>query len=176
MNIIKTELEGVLIIEPRVFGDSRGYFFESFSQRDFRKETGLDIHFVQDNESKSHRGVLRGLHFQKAPYAQSKLLRVVRGSVQDVAVDLRHDSPTYGKYVTVILSGENKRQFFIPAGFAHGFLVLEDDTIFQYKCDNFYQPSSEGSVRWNDPTIGIKWMLEDGEYELSDKDKIAPLL
>lgn len=176
MNAIKTKIEGVLIIEPKVFGDARGYFLETFSEREFKKETGLEINFVQDNESKSHCGVLRGLHFQKPPYGQAKLLRVVSGKVQDVAVDLRQGSPTYGKYVSVVLSGENKRQFFIPAGFAHGFLVLEDDTIFQYKCNNFYEPSSEGAVRWNDPQIGIKWMLESDCYNLSPKDRVAPFL
>ncbi len=176
MNIIRTDVDGVLIVEPKVFGDSRGYFMEVFSERDFRAATGLDVHFVQDNESMSSKGVLRGLHFQKAPYSQSKLVRVVSGSVQDVAVDLRAGSPTFGKYVSVVLSGENKRMFYIPQGFAHGFLVLEDNTVFQYKCGVFYEPSSEGSVRWDDPDIGVEWMRTGGELLLSDKDRKAPLL
>ncbi|HIR96134.1 MAG TPA: dTDP-4-dehydrorhamnose 3,5-epimerase [Candidatus Coprenecus stercorigallinarum] len=176
MNIIRTDVDGVLIVEPKVFGDSRGYFMEVFSERDFRAATGLDVHFVQDNESMSSKGVLRGLHFQKAPYSQSKLVRVVSGSVQDVAVDLRAGSPTFGKYVSVVLSGENRRMFYIPEGFAHGFLVLEDNTVFQYKCGAFYEPSSEGSVRWDDPDIGVEWMRTEGELLLSDKDRRAPLL
>lgn len=176
MNIIRTDIDGVLIVEPKVFGDSRGYFMEVFSERDFRAATGLDVHFVQDNESMSSKGVLRGLHFQKAPYSQSKLVRVVSGSVQDVAVDLRAGSPTFGKYVSVVLSGENRRMFYIPEGFAHGFLVLEDNTVFQYKCGAFYEPSSEGSVRWDDPDIGVEWMRTEGELLLSDKDRRAPLL
>lgn len=176
MNIVKTDIEGVLIVEPKVFGDSRGYFMEVFSERNFRAATGLDVHFVQDNESMSSKGVLRGLHFQKSPYAQSKLVRVVRGSVYDVAVDLRAGSPTFGKYVSVVLSGENKRMFYIPEGFAHGFLTLEDNTVFQYKCGAFYEPSSEGSVRWNDPRIGVEWPMADGERLLSEKDRKAPLL
>lgn len=176
MNIVKTDIEGVLIVEPKVFGDSRGYFMEVFSERDFRAATGLDVHFVQDNESMSSKGVLRGLHFQKSPYAQSKLVRVVRGSVYDVAVDLRAGSPTFGKYVSVVLSGENKRMFYIPEGFAHGFLTLEDNTVFQYKCGALYEPSSEGSVRWNDPRIGVEWPVLDGERLLSEKDRKAPLL
>ena len=146
MNIIKTDIDGLLVIEPKVFGDARGYFMEVFSERDFRAATGLDVHFVQDNESMSARGVLRGLHFQKVPHAQSKLVRVARGAVQDVAVDLRAGSQTFGKYVSVVLSGDNKRMFYIPEGFAHGFLTLEDKTVFQYKCGAFYEPSSEGSV------------------------------
>ena len=176
MNIIRTDVDGVLIVEPKVFGDSRGYFMEVFSERDFRAATGLDVHFVQDNESMSSKGVLRGLHFQKAPYSQSKLVRVVSGSVQDVAVDLRAGSPTFGKYVSVVLSGENRRMFYIPEGFAHGFLVLEDNTVFQYKCGAFYEPSSEGSVRWDDPDIGVEWMRTEGKLLLSDKDRRAPLL
>lgn len=177
MQVIKTELDGVVILEPTVFGDSRGYFFESFSQRDFEQQTGLTgIRFVQDNESFSGKGVLRGLHFQKGTSAQAKLVRVVRGAVQDVAVDLRPESPTFGRYVSVILTGENKRSFFIPKGFAHGFLVLEDDTVFQYKCDEFYHPEAEGSVRWNDPDLGIRWELDGTDPHLSEKDKRAPLL
>ncbi|MBQ9398232.1 MAG: dTDP-4-dehydrorhamnose 3,5-epimerase [Bacteroidales bacterium] len=174
MNYIQTDIEGPLIVEPRVFGDHRGYFFESFSQRDFEEHVG-PVTFVQDNESLSaKRGVLRGLHFQKGEAAQAKLLRVVRGSVLDVAVDIRPGSPTFGKYVSIVLSGENKRQFFIPRGFAHGFLVLEDDTIFQYKCDNFYAPEAEGSYRWNDPFFAVDWGISPEEVILSEKDAKAP--
>lgn len=174
MNYIQTEIDGPLIIEPRVFGDRRGYFFESFSMRDFAAHAG-EVEFVQDNESFSaRRGVLRGLHFQKGDKAQAKLIRVVRGRVLDVAVDIRPGSPTFGKYVSVELSGENKRQFFIPRGFAHGFLVLEDDTVFVYKCDNYYAPEAEGSYRWNDPYFGIDWGVSPDEVILSDKDARAP--
>ena len=174
MNYIKTDIEGPVIVEPRVFGDHRGYFFESFSLRDFVENVG-PVDFVQDNESLSaKRGVLRGLHFQKGEAAQAKLLRVVRGSVLDVAVDIRPGSPTFGKSVSVLLSGENKRQFFIPRGFAHGFLVLEDDTIFQYKCDNYYAPWAEGSYRWNDPFFAIDWGISPEEVILSEKDAKAP--
>jgi len=174
MNYIKTDIEGPLIIEPRVFGDHRGYFFESFSLRDFAANVG-PVDFVQDNESYSaRRGVLRGLHFQKGDAAQAKLLRVVRGRVLDVAVDIRPGSPTFGKYVKVELSGENKRQFFIPRGFAHGFLVLDEDTLFQYKCDNYYAPETEGSYRWNDPYFGIDWGISPDEVILSEKDARAP--
>ncbi len=177
MEIIKTDIEGLLIIEPRVHGDARGYFMEIFSERDFRAATGLDVHFVQDNESMSAKGVLRGMHFQKAPHAQSKLVRVVSGAVQDVAVDLRAGSPTFGRYNSVVLSGENKRMFYIPEGFAHGFLTLEENTVFQYKCGAFYEPSSEGSVRWDDPRIGVEWMQVSGSgWILSEKDRKAPLL
>lgn len=174
MNYIKTDIEGVWIIEPRVFGDHRGYFFESFSLRDFEEHAG-PVAFVQDNESFSaKKGVLRGLHFQKGDKAQAKLLRVVQGSVLDVAVDIRPGSPTFGKNVAVVLSGENKRQFFIPRGFAHGFLVLEDNTVFQYKCDNFYAPEAEGSYRWNDPAFAIDWGISPDEVILSEKDARAP--
>lgn len=176
MNIIRTGIEGLLVIEPRIFGDDRGYFFEVFSERVFRSETGLDMHFVQDNESKSMKGVLRGLHFQNPPYAQDKLVRVVSGKVQDVAVDLRTGSPTFGKYHSEILDAERKNMLFIPAGFAHGFLALEDNTVFQYKCSRFYEPSSEASVFWNDPEIGIEWMLPGLDYIISEKDRRAPLL
>lgn len=174
MNYIKTDIEGPLIIEPRVFLDKRGYFFESFSLREFTAQAG-PVKFVQDNESYSaRRGVLRGLHFQKGKAAQAKLMRVVRGSVLDVAVDIRPGSPTRGRYVSAVLSGENKRQFFIPRGFAHGFLVLEDDTVFQYKCDNYYAPEAEGSYRWNDPTLAIDWGVLPDELILSEKDAQAP--
>lgn len=175
MKVIKTKLEGVVIIEPQVFFDDRGYFFESFSQQRFNEQVA-PITFVQDNESKSSYGVLRGLHFQKPPFAQSKLVRVVKGKVLDVAVDLRKDSPTFGQYESVVLSEENKRQFFIPQGFAHGFAVLSEEAIFQYKCDNYYAPQSEGSVRWNDPIIGIDWQLPEKDIILSAKDEKAPLL
>ena len=175
MKVIKTKLEGVVIIEPQVFFDDRGYFFESFSQQRFNEQVA-PITFVQDNESKSSYGVLRGLHFQKPPFAQSKLVRVVKGKVLDVAVDLRIGSPTFGQYESVVLSEENKRQFFIPQGFAHGFAVLSEEAIFQYKCDNYYAPQSEGSVRWNDPTIAIDWQLPEKDIILSAKDEKAPLL
>lgn len=175
MKVIKTKLEGVVIIEPQVFFDDRGYFFESFSQQRFNEQVA-PITFVQDNESKSSYGVLRGLHFQKPPFAQSKLVRVVKGKVLDVAVDLRKDSLTFGQYESVVLSEENKRQFFIPQGFAHGFAVLSEEAIFQYKCDNYYAPQSEGSVRWNDPTIAIDWQLPEKDIILSAKDEKAPLL
>ena len=175
MKVIKTKLEGVVIIEPQVFFDDRGYFFESFSQQRFNEQVA-PITFVQDNESKSSYGVLRGLHFQKPPFAQSKLVRVVKGKVLDVAVDLRKGSPSFGQYESVVLSKENKRQFFIPQGFAHGFAVLSEEAIFQYKCDNYYAPQSEGSVRWNDPTIAIDWQLPEKDIILSAKDEKAPLL
>lgn len=174
MNFIKTSIDGVVIIEPKVFGDNRGYFFESFSKREFDENVGK-VDFVQDNESFSARkGVVRGLHFQKGDAAQAKLLRVVKGSVLDIAVDLRPESPTFRKHVSVVLSGENKRQFFIPRGFAHGFLVLEDNTLFQYKCDNFYTPEAEGSYRWNDPAFAIEWGVDEKDVILSDKDSKAP--
>lgn len=175
MNVIKTKIEGVVIIEPRVFRDDRGYFFESFSQQRFN-ELVAPVTFVQDNESCSTYGVLRGLHFQKPPYAQSKLVRVVKGVVLDVAVDLRKDSPTFGQYEQVLLSEDNKRQFFIPQGLAHGFVVLSPEAVFQYKCDNYYAPQAEGSVRWDDPQININWQLPLGDILLSEKDKKAPLL
>lgn len=171
MAVIKTAIEGVYIIEPTVFGDERGYFFESYNEERFRSETGIDVHFVQDNESRSKRGVLRGLHFQKKPYAQAKLVRVVQGKVLDVAVDIRTGSPTFGKHIAVELSGDNHRQLFIPKGFAHGYVVLEDDTVFQYKCDEFYHPEAEGGIAWNDPDISIDWGVANGEITLSDKDK-----
>lgn len=162
-------------MEPQVFGDPRGYFFESFSQRTF-DEAVRPIRFVQDNESKSSYGVLRGLHFQKPPYAQSKLVRVVRGTVLDVAVDIRRGSPTFGRHVAVELSGENKRQLFIPRGFAHGFSVLSREAVFQYKCDNYYAPQSEGAIAWNDPRIGIDWRIPASDVLLSDKDRKHPSL
>lgn len=172
----KTEIEGVYIIEPKVFGDERGYFFESFNTERFLEETGIKTTFVQDNESKSKYGVLRGLHFQKPPYAQSKLVRVVKGRVLDVAVDIRVGSPTYGKYVAVELTEDNHRQLFLPRGMAHGFAVLSEEAIFQYKCDNLYHPESEGSIIWNDPQIGIDWGVADADVILSEKDKHHPIL
>lgn len=175
MNVIKTDIEGPFIIEPRIFGDARGYFFESFNAREFSQQTGLDVAFVQDNESRSSRGVLRGLHFQKPPYAQSKLVRVVEGRVVDVAVDIRKGSPTYGRHVAVELTGDNHRQFFVPKGFAHGFVVLSEVALFQYKCDEFYHPEAEGAIAWNDPTLAIDWPIGADEVLLSERDKHHPL-
>ena len=179
MKVIQTApppaIPGVVIIEPRIFNDERGYFFESFSQRDFNQEV-REIHFVQDNESKSSYGVLRGLHFQKTPYAQSKLVRVIKGSVLDVAVDIRKGSPTFGQHVAVELTGDNHRQFFIPRGFAHGFSVLTDEVVFQYKCDNFYAPQAEGALAWNDPDLHIDWRLPEADVILSEKDRHHPRL
>lgn len=175
MEIIKTAIEGVLIIEPRIFTDARGYFFESFSAREFEEKVGK-IAFCQDNESKSSYGVLRGLHFQKPPYAQSKLVRCVKGAVLDVAVDIRKGSPTYGQHVAVELTEENHRQFFIPRGFAHGFSVLSDEVVFQYKCDNFYAPQSEGALAWDDPDLGIDWKIPADKVILSAKDACHPRL
>lgn len=174
MNIIKTNIEGVLIIEPRVFGDARGYFFESYSVRDFVTASGFEVNFVQDNESLSHYGVVRGLHFQLPPFAQSKLVRVVEGTVLDVAVDIRKGSPTFGKHIAVELSAENKRQFFIPKGFAHGFAVLSETAVFQYKCDEYYHPEAEGAIAWNDPALAIDWLVPDDKVLLSEKDKVHP--
>lgn len=175
MKIIKTALEGVVIIEPDLFGDDRGYFFESYSKPKFDAEV-REVNFVQDNESKSRYGVLRGLHFQKGRYAQSKLVRVVKGRVLDVAVDIRKGSPTFGKYVGVELSQDNHRQLFVPRGFAHGFSVLSEEAIFQYKCDNVYAPHAEGAIAWNDPEIGIDWQLPAEDVLLSPKDAAHPML
>ncbi len=175
MKVIRTEIEGLAIIEPGVFEDSRGYFFESFSERDFSEQVA-PVRFVQDNESRSSYGVVRGLHFQKPPHTQAKLVRVVKGRVLDVAVDLRTGSPTYGKYHAVELTEENRRQFFIPKGFAHGFSVLSDTAVFQYKCDEYYAPLSEGSVLWNDPEIGVDWGIPVEDVILSEKDSVSPLL
>ena len=165
----------MLIIEPRLFKDERGYFFESFNQKEFEDKI-CKTTFVQDNESKSTYGVVRGLHFQKPPLAQSKLVRVVKGSVLDVAVDIRKDSPTFGQHVAVELTEDNHRQFFIPRGFAHGFSVLSKEVIFQYKCDNFYAPQSEGAIAWDDPNLGIDWRISIDEILLSEKDKSHPRL
>ena len=175
MEVIKTNIEGVIIVEPRIFKDGRGYFFESFSQREFEEKV-CKTTFVQDNESKSSYGVVRGLHFQKPPFAQSKLVRVIKGAVLDVAVDIRKDSPTFGQYVSVELTGENHRQFFIPRGFAHGFSVLSEEVIFQYKCDNFYSPQSEGAIAWNDPDLNIDWRIPAEKVVLSEKDSKHPRL
>lgn len=175
MEVLTTDILGLLIIQPKVFGDLRGYFFESFNAREFSEKTGLDIQFVQDNESKSKRGVLRGLHFQNPPFAQSKLVRVVKGRVLDVAVDIRKNSPTFGHYHAVELTEDNHLQYFIPKGFAHGFSVLSDDAVFQYKCDAFYNPQSEGAIAWNDPQLNINWQLNEDEILLSDKDRNHPL-
>lgn len=175
MNVIQTEIPGVVIIEPKLFGDSRGYFFESFSERDFEEKV-VRTHFVQDNESKSCYGVLRGLHFQKPPYAQAKLVRVIKGRVLDVAVDIRKGSPTYGKHVAVELTEDNHRQFFIPRGFAHGFAVLSEEAVFQYKCDSYYAPQSEGAIAWNDPDLDIDWGVPADKVLLSEKDSRHPRL
>lgn len=175
MNVIKAPIDGVVIIEPRIFKDARGYFFESFNQEEFEKKV-CHTRFVQDNESKSCYGVVRGLHFQKPPFAQSKLVRVVRGAVLDVAVDIRKGSPTFGHHVAVELTEENHRQLFIPRGFAHGFSVLSEEVIFQYKCDNFYAPQSEGAIAWNDPDLGIDWRIPMDKVLLSEKDKRHPKL
>lgn len=172
MEYKKTEIEGVWVIEPKVFNDARGYFFEAWNQSDFDKNIGRHVEFIQDNESKSCYGVLRGLHYQKAEMSQAKLVRVIKGKVLDVAVDLRKSSPTFGKYVMVELSEENKKQFFIPRGFAHGFLVLSEEAVFTYKVDNIYHPQSEVSIRWNDATIGIKWPIDMEQVRLSEKDEM----
>ena len=169
MEVIKTNIEGALIIEPRVFEDARGYFFESFSQREFDAKVG-PVRFVQDNESKSSYGVMRGLHFQAPPFAQSKLVRCVRGRVLDVAVDIRRGSPTYGQHVAVELSEDNHRQFFIPRGFAHGFAVLSEEAVFQYKCDEYYHPESEGGISILDSSLGIDWHIPAEHVILSEKD------
>ena len=172
MQIEKTEIEGLLIIRPKVFEDDRGHFFESFNKNVFFKN-GLSLEFVQDNQSLSNKNVLRGLHFQSPPYAQGKLIRVIKGSVLDVAVDIRKSSPTYGKHLVINLSEQNKIMFYIPEGFAHGFLTLEDNTIFSYKCTNFFNKESEGSLLWNDLDLNINWGITNPI--LSDKDKVAPL-
>ena len=180
MEIIKTDIEGVLVIEPKVFKDPRGYFFESFSQREFDEKVtpilGHSIHFVQDNESMSSYGVMRGLHFQRPPFTQSKLVRCVRGAVLDVAVDLRKGSPTYGQSVAVELTEDNHRQFFIPKGFAHGFAVLSESAVFQYKCDEFYHPEADGGISILDESLGIDWRIPADKAILSDKDLRHPLL
>lgn len=175
MNIISTHIPGVVIIEPRLFKDDRGYFFESFSERDFNTQV-REVKFVQDNESMSSYGVMRGLHFQRPPYTQSKLVRCVKGAVLDVAVDIRKGSPTYGQYVAVELTEENHRQFFVPRGFAHGFAVLSETAIFQYKCDNFYHPEADGGISILDDSLGIDWHIPTDHAILSEKDTKHPLL
>ena len=175
MKVIKTDIEGVVILEPRVFADARGYFFESYNKKTFDTEV-CPVDFVQDNESCSSYGVMRGLHFQRPPHAQAKLVRCVRGRVLDVAVDIRKGSPTYGKYVSCLLTEDNHRQFFIPRGFAHGFAVLSDIAVFQYKCDNYYCPEADGGISIVDPSLGIDWGIALEEALLSDKDKKHPLL
>lgn len=171
MNITQSELSGLLVIDPKVFGDDRGYFFESYNAEVF-KAAGLEVDFMQDNESRSGKGVLRGMHFQEPPFEQGKLIRVARGAVMDVSVDIRKDSPTYGKWAAFELSEQNKRMLWIPPGFAHGFVTLEDDTIFIYKCTKVYNKESENSIHWDDPDLGIDWGVEDPI--ISDKDKAAP--
>ena len=175
MDVIKTDIDGVVIIEPNIFKDSRGYFFESFSQREFDEKVA-PIVFLQDNESKSSYGVMRGLHFQKPPFTQSKLVRCVKGSVLDVAVDIRKGSPTYGKHVAVELTEDNHRQLFIPKGFAHGFAVLSDTAIFQYKCDDFYHPEADGGISILDESLEIDWKIPTDKAILSDKDTKHPML
>ncbi len=175
INVIETAIPGVVIIEPKVFGDARGYFMETWSQRDFDAQV-RPIKFVQDNESKSSYGVLRGLHFQKGKDSQSKLVRVLKGRVLDVAVDIRRGSPTFGQHVMVELTGENHRQFFIPRGFAHGFVVLSEEAVFQYKCDNLYAPQAEGAIAWDDPDLGIDWQVPADKVLLSAKDQCHPRL
>lgn len=175
MNVIKTAIDGVVIIEPRIFEDARGYFFESFSQREFDEKVA-PIRFVQDNESKSSYGVMRGLHFQRPPFTQSKLVRCVKGAVLDVAVDIRKSSPTYGLHVSVELTEDNHRQFFIPKGFAHGFAVLSDIAVFQYKCDEFYHPEADGGISILDDSLGIDWRIPTNHVILSEKDTKHQLL
>ena len=176
MNYIEQSVKGVFVIEPTVFGDSRGYFYESFKQAEFDEHIGHHVEFVQENQSKSSKGVLRGLHYQKGDASQAKLVRVVKGSVLDVAVDIRKSSPTFGKYVAVELSEENNRQLFIPRGFAHGFLVLSDEAVFTYKVDNVYAPQADAGIMYNDPQVGIEWPKLDCEFLLSEKDTKHPLL
>lgn len=175
MEVIKTDIEGVVIIKPRIFTDARGYFYESYSKREFDEKV-RPVDFVQDNQSCSTRGVMRGLHFQRPPFTQSKLVRCVKGAVVDVAVDIRKGSPTYGKYVAVELTEENHLQFFVPRGFAHGFAVLSDVAVFQYKCDNYYAPEADGGISIEDTSLGIDWKMSLKDAILSDKDKRHPLL
>lgn len=175
MKILKTDIEGVVIIEPELFGDGRGYFFESYNREAFDREVS-PIRFVQDNESRSRYGVVRGLHFQRAEFAQAKLVRVIEGRVLDVAVDIREGSPTFGRHVAVELSGANHRQLFIPRGFAHGFAVLSPEALFQYKCDNFYAPQAEGGIAWDDPALAIDWRLPREAVILSERDRKHPTL
>ena len=175
MNIVETDIAGVRILEPQVFGDARGWFAETYNAARYRA-AGIAAEFVQDNESFSSKGVVRGLHWQAAPHTQAKLVRVIRGAVWDVAVDIRKGSPTFGRHVSVVLTGENRRQLFIPRGFAHGFIVLEDDTLFSYKCDNFYCKASERGLRFDDPALGIQWPDVGMKFTLSEKDRVHPTL
>ncbi len=175
MEYKRTSIDGVYVIEPRVFEDARGYFFEAWKKAEFEANVGL-VEFVQDNESKSSYGVLRGLHYQKGEFSQAKLVRVIKGKVLDVAVDIRKSSPTFGQHVMVELSDENKRQFFIPRGFAHGFLVLSDEAVFTYKVDNVYAPQADAGIRWNDPDLGIEWPIDPAMVQTSEKDLRQPLL
>ncbi len=175
MDVIKTDIEGVVILEPRLFEDERGHFFEAFSEREFAEKV-RECHFVQENEAYSTYGVVRGLHFQRPPHAQSKLVRVVKGRVLDVVVDIRKGSPTFGKHIAVELSTENHRQLFIPRGFAHGYSVLSEEALLEYKCDNYYAPASEGAILWNDPALAIDWQLPTESVILSDKDMKNPAL
>ena len=177
MKVSETELKGCFIIEPQIFSDERGYFFESFHKEKFQQLTNIEVNFLQDNEAFSNRGIIRGLHFQKGQFAQAKLVRVVKGKVLDVALDIRPGSKTYGKHFSIILSEKNKKQLFIPRGFAHGYAVLEDNTVFSYKCDNYYNKESESGVIYNDSDLLIDWMLKDEEVLLSVKDnKLKPLI
>ena len=175
MKVSETEIEGVKIVEPQVFGDSRGWFVEQYNAERY-KAAGIDVDFVQDNESFSSKGVVRGLHWQAGEHAQAKLVRVIHGAVWDVAVDIRKGSPTFGRHVSVVLTGENKKQFFIPRGFAHGFIVLEDNTLFSYKCDNLYCPSADRGLLFSDPALKIEWPQVDVEIKLSEKDQKHPCL
>jgi dTDP-4-dehydrorhamnose 3,5-epimerase len=175
MEVIKSNIDGVVIIEPRIFADERGYFFEAFSEREFAEKV-CNCRFVQDNEAKSSYGVVRGLHFQQPPHAQSKLVRVVKGKILDVVVDIRKSSPTFGRHIAVELSAENHRQLFIPQGFAHGYAVLSEEAIVEYKCDDFYHPECEGGIAWNDATIGVDWQVPADKIILSERDKNHPTL
>lgn len=176
MNIVHTDIEGCFILEPRIFNDGRGYFYESYNKQTFKDITGFDVNFVQDNQSFSFKGVLRGLHYQIGDAAQAKLVRVIHGEVLDVAVDLRKNSPTFGKHVSVVLSAENKKQFFIPKGFAHGFLVLSETAEFSYKCDNYYSREAERGIKYNDPVLCIDWGNTGYDFTVSDKDLVLPFL
>ncbi|SDX43742.1 dTDP-4-dehydrorhamnose 3,5-epimerase [Hydrobacter penzbergensis] len=176
MRVESTKLEGCFIIHDTVFGDQRGYFFESFNKKTFLQQTGIDVNFVQDNQSRSQKGVLRGLHFQHGEFAQSKLVRVLEGKVLDIAVDLRKKSPTYSQHIAVELSGESRTQFYVPRGFAHGFVVLSETATFFYKCDNYYNKASEGGIIYNDPELGIDWGLPQEQLLLSEKDTVLPTL
>lgn len=176
MNFIETKLKGCFILEPKIFSDERGYFMESFNEKTFQEGVGADVHFVQDNQSYSTKGVLRGLHYQTGEHAQAKLVRVLNGEVLDIAVDIRPGSKTFGQYEAVLLSGENQKQFFVPRGFAHGFLVLSETAIFFYKCDNFYNKESEGGIIYNDPQLAINWQFDTDKLLISEKDQLLPTL